>query len=220
MEPKSKELLQSMYMICDKVAEVGNAREKLELDEEIRFSDILKLDLLCYLAYLAASDGVISWNESRFISKLLDINLTPNRLSSIIEEKNIYSTEFEHRPPIMMQIFVAFDNAIYDSDASAIIGDELGELGDALFKIYICVTKELVESNGRTTDDMDPEENKNVQAFLGMLQNYIEENTEKHHSDVIVNFTKNDCHKSENGVKAPEKNRGQSQSVKAPRKRA
>lgn len=56
-----KESLEKMYQLCELVANTGGVKEKLDLGDEIGFDAILKLDMLCFLAYLAASDGVISW---------------------------------------------------------------------------------------------------------------------------------------------------------------
>lgn len=217
MAIQQKETLEKMYEVCNMVADNTGIREKLDLDDSIQFSDILKMDMLCYLAYLAAADGVISWKESRYIGELFDVNMTPDKLNSFILEKNIYSTEFENNPPLMLQIMVAFDNAIYNSPVAS---DFEEELGDGLMKLYVLMTKGLVEANDRTTDQMDPSEENDVQTYLGMIQNYIEENTERHHTDIIIDYSKKADSKSAGGVKAPEKNMGEVKPVRAPRKRA
>lgn len=85
--------------------------------------------------------------------------MTPDKINNLIIEKDIYSTEFEQRPPMMMQIFVAFDNAIYNSPATAEFEEELG---DGLMKLYVILAKGLIESNDRTTDDMDENEEKDL----------------------------------------------------------
>ena len=215
-----KNSLERMYQLCDVVLALGGGKESLDLDGH-DLKDILKLEMLCFLAYLAASDGVISWSESRFISELLDVHMTPDKLNELIQEKNLYSTEFEERVPIMMQIFVAFDNAVYNSpEANDVVGDD-GELSDVLFKLYTIVAKGLIEANGRTTDAMDENEENDLQTYLGTLRNYIDENVERHQVDVVTGYGKN-TRKSEDetdGVTAPRKNTQTSCSVKAPRKK-
>lgn len=130
--------------------------------------------------------------------------------------RDIYSTEFEQRTPMMMQIFVAFDNAIYNSPAAAEFEEELG---DGLMKLYLILAKGLIESNDRTTDDMDENEEKDLKLYLSMLQNYIDENTERHHTDIITGYEKKQNSRESGGVIAPKKNQKSSGSVKAPRKK-
>lgn len=211
-----KEVLEKMYKVCDIVANTGGAKEKLDFGDDIEFATILKIDLISFLAYLAASDGVISWKESRYIGELFDLHLTPKKLNDFIVEKDIYSTEFEQRPPIMMQIFVAFDNAIYNSPVARMFDEELG---DGLLNLYVILARGLIESNDRTTDAMDENEEKDVQIYLGMLQNYIDENTEKHHTDIILEYSKSTKKCIDGSVRAPQKNQGNTGSVKAPRKK-
>lgn len=211
-----KESLEKMYQLCDLVANTGGVKEKLDLGNEIGFDAILKLDMLYFLAYLSASDGVISWKESRYIGELLDLHMTPDKLNNFIIEKDIYSTEFEQRTPMMMQIFVAFDNAIYNSPAAADLEEELGA---GLMKLYLLLAKGLIESNDRTIDDMDENEEKDLRLYLGMLQNYIDENTERHHTDIITGYEKKQNSRESGGVTAPEKDQKYSGSVKAPRKK-
>ena len=138
------------------------------------------------------------------------------KLNNLIIEKDIYSTEFEQRTPMMMQIFVAFDNAIYNSPAAAEFEEELG---DGLMKLYLILAKGLIESNDRTTDDMDENEEKDLKLYLSMLQNYIDENTERHHTDIITGYEKKQNSKESGGVTAPKKDQKSSGSVKAPRKK-
>ena len=218
MEVKST--LERMYQLCDVVFLLGGGKDNLDLDGH-DLKEILKLEVLCFLAYLAASDGVISWSESRYISALLDMHMTPDKLNELIKDKNLYSTEFEERVPAIMQIFVAYDNAIYNSqEASDVIGDD-GELSDFLFKLYIIVAKGLIEANGRTTDAMDENEENDLKTYLGTLKVYIDENVERHQVDIVTGYGK-DTRKSEydsDGVAAPRKNTQATCSVKAPRKK-
>lgn len=125
-----KEALRHMYEICDEVAERTNFHEQTGLRRDASLSDVLKMNLLFYLSYLAASDGVVSWKESRFIGELIDINLTPAKLQEIIDDNNLYSTEFESDPPMILQIFVALDNAMYQHGKETNI-----EMGKAVFEV-------------------------------------------------------------------------------------
>ncbi len=211
-----KEALYDVYAICDQVEERTELCEKMDLDEGA-LKNVLKMNVIKFLAYLAASDGVLSWKESRFIGELMDIHMTPSILNDLIKEQNIYSVEFEEDTPLILQIFVSFDNALYESGVDLNI-----EMGEALFGLYKVLSKGIVEANGRTTETMDSNEKVDVQTYLGMMRNYVDDNTQRHQCDLIVNFKKDKNTNQRDdlgGVKAPAKNKGKSTSVKAPSKK-
>ena len=217
---KIKSAMQQLYQLCEMMEEKTNFRESLGVDSDTTLTNILRVNVICYLAYLAASDGVISWKESRFIGEILDICMTPSKLNEIIQDHNIYSTEFEEDPPLILQICVAIDNAVYESGASMDL-----ELGHALFELYRFLTVSIVEANGRTTETMDANEEEDAQTYLAMMQNYIDENTKKHHTDIIVDIDKKRKRKDEEdddtcfGVRAPQRDKKNAGGVKAPRKK-
>ena len=72
--------------------------------------------------------------------------------------------------------------------------------------------------------DMDENEEADLQTYLGMMQKYIEDNTERHHTDLITGYTKNTDYDrndedDDSGVKAPKKNQKNNGAVKAPSKK-
>lgn len=212
-----REVLETMYNILDDIGEKSNLNEKLA-DAGVKASAILKVDIVHFLAYLAASDGVISWNEARYIGNLIGASMTPDKLNELIVENDLYSEEFEETVPMTLQMMVKVDNAVYESSAHVDI-----EAGEAVLTTYLLVGRGLVESNGVTVDTMDPDMKSDFENYLGMMKHYIDENTEKHHTDIICDYGKK---KKTDGVKAPRKNDepvefvANKGSVKAPRKRA
>lgn len=70
-----KSSLEKVYELCNLVEATGGIKEKLDIEGEEFFVTALKTHLLYFLAYLSASDGVLSWKECRYISDLLDINI-------------------------------------------------------------------------------------------------------------------------------------------------
>ena len=211
-----KKAVSQMYEVCDQMEEKTNFHEKTGLTSDIRIADILKVDMLHFLAYLAASDGVISWDESHFIGDVLAIHMTPPILNQIIQDNNVYSTDFEEDPPIALRIFVALDNALYESGI-----DNKTELGSALFELYRLLVVGLVEANGRTGDTMMASEREDAQTYLGMMKTFIDDNSKKQHVDIILDYGKRQGKKkNENtGVRAPLKKQKASGTVKAPKKR-
>ena len=215
-----KGAMEKVYELCDQMEEKTNFGKNMGLHSEATITNVLKMNVICFLAYLAASDGVVSWKESRFIGEIMDVHMTPVKLNEIIQDNNIYSTEFEEQAPLILQIFVAMDNTLYENGV-----DNNVELGDALFELYRFLTVGLVESNGRTTDTMDESEKEDAQTYLGMMRSYIDDHTEKHHTDIILDYGKNRKRKrtdevNDVGVKAPKKDQKSNGSVKAPKKKA
>ena len=208
MDVNAKEMFKKICGLSETMAEMADLHEKMGLDEDFEVSSLLKIDIFCFLAYLAASDNIISWNETRYISELLDLNLTPNKLNELIIEKNIYSTEFESKPPMMLQLFVALDNAIYESGAAI---DE--ELGSVLMKFYMVAGIGLVESNGESVEDEEFTVKSDFEIYINMMRAYLEKNTLRHHTDIIFNYSKNGYSKENNVTK------NGSGVVKAPKKK-
>lgn len=177
---KEKEVLNNMSKLCDAIA------DKVELDlGDGSMSHALTINAFNFLAYLAASDGMLSWNECRYISDLFDMNITPNKLDEFIREKDIYSVDFEQDIPLCLKFLVSVDNATYEADI-----DMECELGETFLETFVILGMGLVKSNGRDSDTMETAEKEDFETYLGMMKRYIDENTEKHHVDLIVNYIK------------------------------
>jgi hypothetical protein len=206
-----KESLDKMYSICDMVGEKG-LRPALDLEEDFEYSRIIKIDLIRFMSYIAVADGVLSWKECHLMSSLFDMNLNPQKIKEFIEENNIYSDEFETSIPITLRIFVAFDNAAYTT------GIDLGsELGDSLVKLYVCIAQAMLQINGKDPEDMDESEKAGIEKFLNSMQKFIDDETESHHTDLIVDLkktTKNNKH-----VDLTIRKYGAKQAVRAPKKK-
>lgn len=84
--------------------------------------------------------------------------------------------------------------------------------------MYRLTAIELIKSNGRGKDTVDPGEEHDVNIYLGMMRKYIEMNTDKHHTDVITGYSKTQKKNESHGVQAPPKNMSDHKPVKAPKK--
>ena len=207
-----KDAIQKMCELCETLAEKTGLYENLE--QEKKLSEVLKIELIFFLSYLTASDGVISWNESRYIGDLFDVNLTPEKINSLIIDQDLYSERFENSVPVVMQLFVAIDNALYENGVEI---DE--ELGNGLIMLYTMLAKGLVESNGRTAETMEEGEQNDLNIFLSMLKRYIDDNTRKHHVDLMTNYSKRKKDGSGTWTWIPEDKPEENHSVKAPKKK-
>ena len=94
----------------------------------------------------------------------MEYNLTTDEIHQFIVEEQIYSTEFEEKVPLSMQVFVRADNAIYDVKGH---NDSLGS--ELLFNIFESLGKEFLACY----DDVSDDEIRDLTIYLNMLKNYI-----------------------------------------------
>lgn len=160
-----KNLVTQMYELGDKIDE---GIFGIDPNTSITLKDCVRTELLSYLMYLSAADGTIAWQEARFMRDYLDYNLTIEEINQLIVKNQIYSTQFEEKVPVSIQIFVKADNAIYES------GYELGifnnvSVSGLLFSVFQELGKEFVVCDGNVSDD----EIHDLTKYLNMLKNYI-----------------------------------------------
>lgn len=210
-----KKTFEHMKELCRFIFKAGHLQENLNLDKDKSLEKLLEVEIVSFLAFIAASDGVISWKESQFISEILCQSVTPDKLNQFIIDKDIYSEEFEQTVPACMQIFVAFDNAVYESNGSL---DTCAS--DMLYIMYLILSKAMLEYDGKVVDSLDEVEQEDLINYLAMLRIYMDDNLQARHTDVITGYTKtpkpvDDL--EEDGVRAPKKNAVRE--VKAPKKK-
>lgn len=102
-----KYALKSIYDYLDSVENYlmiqGMISQKKGLKEYFR------ADLLEFLLYLSVSDGKISGEETSFINSLIGLQESGQRYLKYIEDKNLYSVEFENTVPTSIKITYKFD---------------------------------------------------------------------------------------------------------------
>ena len=178
-----KELIDSM---AEAVESAGSA---MGLDGSA--GNAAKFELAMFMMYLSASDGEIQWSEASTISDLCDLNLTPQSLSNFIRENNIYSTEFENKVPVTLQIMVTMENKLLEIKSA----DEIADVSSLVINTYKTVAEFLMNADG----DEDDNEKKDCQIYIDMLENYVSNNATRRKASVS-GFVKNS-----GGVSAPTK---------------
>ena len=177
---------------------VENAGSTMGLDDGA--GNAARYELAMFMMYLSASDGEIQWSEASLISDLCDLNLTPQTLSNFIREHNIYSTEFENKVPVTLQMMVAMDNKLLEMKLS----DEIPDIPSIIVGTYKTVAEMMMNADG----DENYNEKNDCQIYTDMLENYINNNSARRKTS-ISGFTKNS-----GGISAPTKS-----GVSAPRKK-
>lgn len=190
MVERLKELVDNMCIASAKVGEMGGL-------EPEKVKTVARMELGMFMMYLSASDGEISWDEAKLISQICDLNLTPTTMGDFIRENNIYSTEFEQKVPITLQLMVTADNKLLEA------GNETSG-SDALISTYETVGKCLINVDGTVDDN----EAVDYRIYTQMLAEYRDKNYKGANSSA-TGFTKNKGTSTsvptKSGVAAPRK---------------
>lgn len=156
-----KNLVDGMYELCDVI------QEALDWNETVDIRDILKIELVKLVMYISASDGTISYKESKLIEDYFGFEIEPSGIRNFIIEENIYSTEFESEVPASFKIFVKFDNFMAEA------GIELDNIvSESLLKLYMFIAEETAGADGY----VDPLEKADLNIYLSTLDGYLTEN--------------------------------------------
>lgn len=163
MNYELKNMIIQIYDLCDTLDEGPCGINQIDSSQTTK--NCLRTELLTYLMYLSASDGSVAWQEADFINDYLDWDLSTNEIHQFIQENQIYSTEFESKVPLSMQLFVRADNVIYDSIG---VNESLGS--ELLYQIYETLGKEFLACDENITDG----EIEDLTIYLNTLRNYIQ----------------------------------------------
>ena len=156
-----------------------------------------KIELAMFMMYLAASDGEISWSEASLIGELCDLDLTPQSINSLIQENNIYSTEFENKAPLSLRMMITLDNNLLAQ------GIEIKDCTPIVIDTYEAIAKHFMKIDG----SIDESEESDCHIYLNMLKRYADENQDRRKRSVHT-FSKNTGSVSapvKSGVTAPRK---------------
>ncbi len=190
-----KKLIDSMAEVVRRIGvETG-----LQKSSDAGLDKIAKFELAQFLMYLSASDGKISWSEAKMISDLCDLELTPQTVGDFIRENNIYSTEFEEKVPVSIQLFVTMDNKFVEMGMQ----DEVSDVFDTVIDTYNYAADFLIKSDG----DEDYMEDSDRDIYINMLKDYVNNNSSRRKKSA-TGFTKNSGNISvptKSGVSAPKK---------------
>ena len=197
-----KGALEEVYELCDKMEEPI----KLNLDMDIRH--IVQVEFLQFMMYLSASNGTIDRREAELISVVLGNDVTPLQIKEFIEEKNIYSTEFEQKVPVTFQIVTALDNMLEKQGVNLWRGNESNENYTNISELFLYMYKLMAQAVCEADGNIEKEERDDWNTYRSMLENYINENLDSRKKKAAVT-------KDTGSVPAPAKN----SSVAAPAKK-
>ena len=100
-----KNALNSVYNLLNTVESMGGSPNNLDMP----LRECFRMEMIRQSLYFAATDGKIKPEERDFINEVFGLNGTTQDFIRIINENNIYSTEFENKGLITLDILRAFD---------------------------------------------------------------------------------------------------------------
>lgn len=145
-----KEFYDSIANLCDTL-DKGNWWEK-PIDTTISLREILQRDIAQFIMYLSAADGAISYEELQVYKTITGFGGdTIQSIRNYIQENNIYSTDFESEPPLIMKLFnIAERNAIMcGANFEQSILDSVVDLYELIGKILISIDGGITYSEKR-----------------------------------------------------------------------
>jgi len=151
---------------------VRQMAEKTGLDKKMGNTDpgmMVIMDLMQFAMYLSASDGEIRAEEAEQITAIFGTCIPASQIGKYIRNNNIYSTDFEKKVPMTMQLMVAFDNAIYEQGLDKQVKTVSSEV---LYKAFELVGGAMITSD----NNVAPQEKKDLEIYLCMLHNYMDTN--------------------------------------------
>lgn len=155
--------ISDLYKICERLDE--SPLGYTQLDPSGTMIDCLRLDLSTFLMYLSASDGTVDWREAEFLRDYLDYNFDTTDIIKLINELKLYTSDFENKIPLSMQLLVRADNAMYEANGQT---EWLASI--SLFQIYSELGREFIACD----DEIEENELRDLNIYLNSLQGYIE----------------------------------------------
>ncbi|MCQ2459187.1 MAG: hypothetical protein MJ081_02320 [Ruminococcus sp.] len=158
-----RELIDGLSNLVATGAKNNDLINSVDIDPE----KIFKIELMFFLMYLSASDGVIDKEEVQVINYLFDLNMQSYHINDMINEHNIYSREFENRIPISIMISVNMDNFMWN------VGKKESTVGsETIISTIQQIGMLIVKSNGNINID----KMNSLRNYIANLEKYREDN--------------------------------------------
>ena len=125
-------------------------------------SEVVKTDLIGFLLYMTASDGVIHDSEVEFLNLLYDLEITPEDCKRCIVEGNIYSEEYERKLPKACAIAISIDHLFGDFMPQSML--------EPLIELYKVLGETIAKSDGNFCSA----EKRDCTIYINMLKEQSE----------------------------------------------
>ena len=103
-----KEAINTLYGFCDLPSPRDTSEKKISIEREQ-----IKRELINFISYLSASDGIIADFEADFLKSYVGVYYSAEELRKYIDTNNTYSSQFEQTVPKTLKDFIDRDNRVY-----------------------------------------------------------------------------------------------------------
>lgn len=148
---------------------VSNVFEQIEyygcvdINLNMSYRELLRLEIAEYMMYLSASDGVLTSSEVDMFNRITSCNYDIDGIVDYINEHRIYSERFESTVPISMEIAVQEElNGISEKNLT---------FPEIVFCLFEDVGRKMMEIDGEVSHS----ERRDYRIYLNMLDSYLED---------------------------------------------
>lgn len=126
-----KTQLNECVEICNEIEKAGIIKQKLKKT----LAENLKFEILKYVIYMSALDGVFMDDELKFLDEVLGFKMSRVQIVSFKYENHLNTTDFEKEIPFVFKCFVLADvgkkikNSIYEGKRAKILIQLYREMG-------------------------------------------------------------------------------------------
>ena len=127
---------------------------------------IMKVDMLNFILYLAAADNTLAPEEVDFVRDYLDLDASPSDLSKFIVDHNLHTDDYLKDTPLSLNIFVRVDNEMYRANPDS----------PDLCSLYVRTFEILGEYFINIDNNVEKSETSSLNAALHKMLIYIDVN--------------------------------------------
>lgn len=131
---------------------------------------IMKVDMLNFILYLAAADNTLAPEEVDFVRDYLDLDASPSDLSKFIVDHNLHTDDYLKDTPLSLNIFVRVDNEMYRANPDS----------PDLCSLYVRTFEILGEYFINIDNNVEKSETSSLNAALHKMLIYIDVNSSRY----------------------------------------
>lgn len=137
----------------------GTSNACLDLGINLPVDEFVVAELSMFALYLFASDGKITDSEADLFNKIFDKSLSTKEIRQAIIDADIYTHEFESRPPLAQHV------AAHSEAYTLCILGKRAPVSEQIINLYSLLGQMLIECDA----DLDASETRDLNIYLTML---------------------------------------------------
>lgn len=157
--------IEEMFALMDEVVDYTDV-----YDCGGRLSDITRLELFQFVAYLAASDDTVRKEETDFINSYFGTDWSPQGLASYLMENGIHNQGFDKMIPLSLEVLVRADNVLNQDGQQGKV-----TISETLIGMYQLLGNMFIKASPHPTNW----EAHDLAGYIDCLNLYVRQNIKK-----------------------------------------